>query len=359
MVRTAGSSWREPSVTAYGNESKLQKILAETPSLIPGVGEAVSAIELPIPGSGSLDLVVVEPDGSITLVECKLASNAEARRSVVGQIASYAAGLWGMPFETFNDAFKARSQLSLMESTAEVVEDPWDGEEFRRAVTNNLATGRFRLVIAVDSITEELKRIVEFLNAHTTVDVEILALEVGYVAEGDTEILLPRTHGLESIRLKGSSPSQKWSVDDVFAKLDELCPTQAVREIARLGEAITQRGGHWRPGSGIYPSMSAFVYIGTGTTSLLTVYTDPGQEEKTPPRISINFGNLRRTLLLDQLGQILKILETSEVLKPSLQKASNNEYHTYPAIPLTSFAEAQGADLLIAATAAYLPSPTD
>ena len=40
------------------------------------------------------------------------------------------------------------------------LEDRWDQHAFREAVTSNLETGQFDLVIAVDSIPEELKRVV-------------------------------------------------------------------------------------------------------------------------------------------------------------------------------------------------------
>ena len=49
--------------------------------------------QIAISVTGYVDLVAVDSDGNITLVECKLASNQEIRRSVIGQIFAYAAGL--------------------------------------------------------------------------------------------------------------------------------------------------------------------------------------------------------------------------------------------------------------------------
>src|ERR1700686_1798926 len=52
-------------------------------------GAAAVCRELPTPG-GPLDLVYVNEHGLLTLVECKLWRNPEARRQVVGQILDYA-----------------------------------------------------------------------------------------------------------------------------------------------------------------------------------------------------------------------------------------------------------------------------
>jgi hypothetical protein len=44
---------------------------------IPGISAPAAVHELNIPGSGLLDLIAVEPDGTLTFVECYLAANAE------------------------------------------------------------------------------------------------------------------------------------------------------------------------------------------------------------------------------------------------------------------------------------------
>jgi hypothetical protein len=64
----------------------------------------------------------------------------------------------------------------------------WNSETFRSAVSDNLTTGRFRLVFALDQITEELKYIVEFLNVHTSAGLQVLAVEIGYVHDSGVQI---------------------------------------------------------------------------------------------------------------------------------------------------------------------------
>jgi hypothetical protein len=64
--------------------------------------------ETGLPGSGSTDLLGVDSDGNVYIVECKLASNSEIRRKVIGQVLEYAAFLWNMPYEDFDQLFSRR-----------------------------------------------------------------------------------------------------------------------------------------------------------------------------------------------------------------------------------------------------------
>lgn len=71
LMRRDGAAGQSPAVNAYDNERALQDLLVESPELIPGVGPASAVEELQLPSGGSVDLVVVSPDGDVTLVECK------------------------------------------------------------------------------------------------------------------------------------------------------------------------------------------------------------------------------------------------------------------------------------------------
>jgi hypothetical protein len=205
LIRRAdgGGSWHAPQTTAYTNEAELRDLVAETPSLLPGVdeGPAAAAKEMPISGAGSADVVIVDAAGDITVVECKLRANPEIRRQVVGQLLAYASAIWQMSFADFDDAFR-RSEARRSLSDALVGGDDLDEEEFSRAVEANLMSGSMRLIIAVDEITDELRRIVSYLNSHTTTNVEFLALEMRRAADEGVEVLLPEIYGEESARTK-------------------------------------------------------------------------------------------------------------------------------------------------------------
>ena len=106
LIRTSGGPWREPASTGYENEAALQEILYSNPTLVPGVfGEPVACREFQS-DVGPADVVIIDAEGSITLVECKLASNYQIRREIVGQTLDYASRLWQMSIDSFEDRWR-------------------------------------------------------------------------------------------------------------------------------------------------------------------------------------------------------------------------------------------------------------
>src|SRR4051794_12796885 len=102
LIRQHGQGdWHEPRTTVYTDEAELQALIAETPGLLPGVGDGPAAVatEVALADTGYADVLVVEANGAITIVECKLRANPEIRRQVVGQALAYAAALWQSTYE--------------------------------------------------------------------------------------------------------------------------------------------------------------------------------------------------------------------------------------------------------------------
>jgi hypothetical protein len=102
--------------------------------------------------------------------------------------------------------------------TAHVGMSYWFGVEFRTRVADNLAEGAFRLVFAVDEITEDLERAVEYLNAHTTTALEVIVLEFRYSRVEGLEVLLPNSFGEEAARRKHSArtTTHRWTESTFF-----------------------------------------------------------------------------------------------------------------------------------------------
>jgi len=109
LLRVDGGQWSPPATTGYGSESEMQRLLAAQPALLPGVGDGARAVTKFGTRVGPSDIVVVGMDGDITVVECKLASNEEARRKIVGQVFDYAARMWKMPVAEFEARWIQRS----------------------------------------------------------------------------------------------------------------------------------------------------------------------------------------------------------------------------------------------------------
>ncbi len=260
MIRKPGGAWHMPPITAYPNEEALKMLLAQSPELLPVEqgGKMVVATEVAVPDIGYIDLVGVDPDGNITLVECKLGSNTEIKRKVVGQIFAYAAGLWKMSYEGFDQAFAAKHGAPLARAMADLDPEAWDEENFRLNVADNLARGRFRLIIAVDKITDELRQIVLYLNQHTVAEVQFMALELGYIADEGVEIVLPTTYGEESIQEKVATEAQtrKWNEASMFEALAARCTPPVVQVMRALYDFARERQAELRFGTTIVPSLT-------------------------------------------------------------------------------------------------------
>ena len=89
LVRQSSTdSWSEPETSTYTNESHLQELLAADPTRIPGITKGSKAVRELSTSAGPIDICVVSPSGTITVVECKLNKNSESRRMVIGPVVS-------------------------------------------------------------------------------------------------------------------------------------------------------------------------------------------------------------------------------------------------------------------------------
>jgi hypothetical protein len=204
IMRDRGSGgWQVLGSLDFAQELELQELLCDSPELIPldqiapGTPAPVVALaEVGLPGAGNSDILAFSVDGCISVVECKLAKNPEIRRKVIGQILEYAASLWQMSYEDLDLRVQRHFGHPLADLMAQVVSpDEWDEELFRQAVSENLKSGRFILIIAVDEINEHLGQILRYLNECSEAAFSLCAMEIKLFSAGDIEILMPRLYG--------------------------------------------------------------------------------------------------------------------------------------------------------------------
>ncbi len=205
LVRTSPESgWHAPQESSFAKEHELEWLLYTSPDLLTSVvGErAVVARQVSLPGAGPADLVAVTPSGGIAIIECKLRRNSEIRRWVIGQLLAYASALWRMEYDDFANLVQRTllAPASLYEAIRRVAgpaaPESLTAETFGRAVSATLVSGRFRLILAVDSITDELKRIITYLEREEH-GPALVALELVHAREGEVEILYPNMWGNE------------------------------------------------------------------------------------------------------------------------------------------------------------------
>lgn len=232
--------WREMTKKGYSKEAELQQLLMESPDLIPMEeitgGQPQVRVFIPefgLPGSGASDLIGVDELGNITIVECKLAANPEVKRKVIGQVLEYAAFLWQTSYEAFDARVAQKMGNHLAQLVADSVSaEEWSEEDFRREVSSTLAVGNFHLIIAVDTLNEELRRTIEYLNSWGAASIKLYALEARYFADRGLEILVPHLYGAEARRAPGP-PKAEWDEDRFFRVANEEAPEAIplVREI--------------------------------------------------------------------------------------------------------------------------------
>src|SRR5882724_11538941 len=231
VIRKQGGKWEKTEKVIFADEAQLQKLLYESPELIPTKTEDQAAVftrEAGLPGSGFTDLVGVDAQGNILIVETKLARNGEVRRKVIGQVLEYAAYLWGMSFEDLDRFFVIRERKSLLELLCE--KDPTiDKDQLKQNVQEHLASGKFKLIIAVDTINPELEKIIAYISSRGS-GLQLEAHELELYKQGQIEILVPQRYG----QLNQPQESQPGKTILTFEEVVQNCPDDHSRKLLRL-----------------------------------------------------------------------------------------------------------------------------
>lgn len=194
LIRRPGQPWH-PLQPALHDERALQTLLVQSPSLLPspGPGELAVAANFRIGSTASVDLLGVGVDGRVVLVECGR-QEGPGRRPMGGAALAVGAGLWRAPYEEFDRAFAVRAGVPLLDKVASIARAgglEWDENNFRAGVADNLASGRFQLILAVDVVSDEVRQVVAYLNAGARPGLVAVALGLRYHAEEGVEILIP------------------------------------------------------------------------------------------------------------------------------------------------------------------------
>ena len=334
LINRDSQGWRSPSRRTVKDEAELQRLLTASPELLPGPEDIplIAAAEFPVI-SGRVDIVAVAADGTIIVTECKLRANPEIRRQVLGQVLAYAGALWQMPFEQFESAFQRRSGKSLF-SLGELSEDAtWDADGFRRAVSSNLQSGTFRVVVAIDEITDELKRTISYLNGHTTDSLEIVALELGYMRDGDIEILVPVVYGEEAVETKRRARTHKWTEQQFWQHASEVSSDESLTAIRRMHEwAVHHESSlYWGDGKK-HPSMTAWVPFGESDAPIWTCYL--ADDDATV--VGMNFGWLTNRATPDELRRLAEELRSIPEAANLLRDIETSEFTRRPSLPIAA-----------------------
>lgn len=322
LIRQDDGTWLEPSDNGYALESELQEILAAHPELIPGVSAAAKTCREFPSDAGPADIVVVDSLGELTLVECKLASNPQIRREVVGQMFDYAAHLWKMDVDDFASKWRTRTSQPL------ILDEEFGGISMRESLARNLADGRFRIVLAIDIINPAMKRMIEYLNSIAGSGTSVIAVEYSRLRQGSIEILIPHVYGQELAEAKSAPNSRDmidWDEDTYRSWLEEHDSRNLERFnfflTAALAAGLSYRGSTAVRPAGSLPlfdkrnhrlgTVSFFYFTGQGTSVEFNLARmSKMSDEESPDAVS-------RDSFLRQLNEIPALREVASNLRSS------------------------------------------
>lgn len=182
------------------DEGWLQNLLAKHPSILP-TGE-VDPIYAPLfligreiqTANGRIDNLYVTPGGYLVIVETKLWSNPEARRTVVGQILEYAKAVKTWDYEDVNTAYKIyhKTKKNLFDAlVAAEHKEKSDEIEFIDVLTNNIHKARFLLMIVGDGIRESVEKLLEYTGDTIDMHHNIALCEMEIYKLGTSKIVIP------------------------------------------------------------------------------------------------------------------------------------------------------------------------
>ncbi|MFC1713855.1 hypothetical protein ACFL6S_09310 [Candidatus Poribacteria bacterium] len=193
--------WKRMSVSNQQADDSLHDLIRQMPEFISieDLEPEGASMKLCIEHSSANDaeddggLIGIDDNGRITIVECRVANDSSIRREILGQALEYAANLWQMPYEEFDDMVVRSEGSSLVELMSErIPAKEWSEEAFRDAITDTLNRGNFRLIMAIQEMTDKLKQVIKFLSARGALSFETYALEIQRFCEGEVEIAVPK-----------------------------------------------------------------------------------------------------------------------------------------------------------------------
>jgi hypothetical protein len=144
--------------------------------------------------AGPIDIAYINKDGLLTLVECKLWRNPEARRKVVAQVLDYARAVaeWGyadLQRQVSAALGKAGNvPYALVKATAPDLEE----HRFVDATSRSMGRGRFQLIVAGDGIREDVSAIADLVNRNASSAFAFSMIEIALYSFGNTLAIQPR-----------------------------------------------------------------------------------------------------------------------------------------------------------------------
>ena len=183
---------------SYRNEGRdnvsPQKLLAKFPELILSIPELeIQESEKLLvvcefrTASGPIDILIITENADIVLIETKLFKNPESNRTVVAQCIDYLKSLAGVEVNILLNSF-FQSKYTKPEHIKELIKDDF----FVSALSKNIKSGNFKVVIAGDRIHPNVLNMVESIQSAPHLAFTIYTIEIKpYILDEQNIILHP------------------------------------------------------------------------------------------------------------------------------------------------------------------------
>lgn len=171
----------------HKDESWLRDTLFENPDIIPATeidssfGPLVPLCKELRTDAGSIDAVFINEHGRLTIIECKLWKNPQARREVVAQTLHYVAALAGWSYADLQRQVAAalgKKGNIPFELVQEHTGSRLREAEFVDSVSRSLREGRLLVLLAGDGIREGVQSLTELVNRSATMAFTFGLIEV-------------------------------------------------------------------------------------------------------------------------------------------------------------------------------------
>jgi hypothetical protein len=236
------------------DESWLRDTLFDHPEIIP-IEEIDSTFGPLVPlckelrtDAGPIDAVFINERGRLTIVECKLWKNPQARREVVAQTPHYASTLNGWSYADLQRQVAAalgRKGNNPFELVRKHTNGVLREQEFVDTVSRSLREGRFLILIAGDGIREGVQSLTELVNRDATKAFVFDLIEVALYRFGKNRFVIqPRvladTEGVKRQVMIMNISGQAHTVPPMMTRMNRM---SRKRERFAAARVISGNGG--------------------------------------------------------------------------------------------------------------------
>lgn len=231
--------------SVFEKEDDLQRYLRDNPEALPldqireGSRILVLAREFATE-SGPIDLLAVDDQGSLYVIETKLYKNPD-KRTVVAQVLDYGAALWkhASDFGQFRVMLEDYMQKQWHTTLEDQITATFGvDDEGRESILSNLKDcledGRFRFLVLMDKVHDQLRDLVSYLNANSSF--QLYCVELEYYQHDGYEILIPHVYGAEAKTPANAAPgpARIWAMEEVLADAEKRLGSPGVQTVQAI-----------------------------------------------------------------------------------------------------------------------------